>query len=57
MSTPIKLSYSSTISPSNPNEDGVLLIGRHEHLLTLTKNKNIDHLSCKFGNAFDDKVS
>lgn len=47
------ITYSSTIATSDPNKDGVLVVGRHADLLKLQN--GVGAISSKFGEAFDEK--
>jgi len=53
MSQEVSIKYTSSVSPSNPDKDGVLVVGQIAHLKKIAA--NVGRISCKFGNAFDDE--
>jgi len=49
----VSIRYASTLTQCDPNEDGVLVIGQIAHLKKIAA--EVERISCKFGNAFDEK--
>ena len=50
----VKVSYSSSINPSNPKTDGVVVIGKQDHLNQLKDFPDV--LKPKFGDVINDQV-
>lgn len=54
MPSVVTIKYSNTVSPANPDTEGVLVIGKHNELIKLRDDVSV--ISAKFGKAIDEKV-
>lgn len=54
MPSVVTIKYSNTVSPANPDTEGVLVIGKHNELIKLRDDVSV--ISAKFGKAIDEKT-